>query len=95
MLLHSLSQIAPLYADPRFDAHARDRLGLVAPFLFMYLSTMDAALKACESNVFDVVLRYEELVESQFQVLDLLVRQLFPERAQQLQNPVSGVCMSV
>lgn len=87
--------------DSRFDKGAKDRLGLVAPYLFMYLSTMDAALRASKADCFNVVLRYEELVERQLDLVNLLVTRLFPERAQQLDNPVrtlagsrSGLCFS-
>jgi hypothetical protein len=81
-------QIAPLFVDPRFDKGATSRLGLVSPSLFMYLSTMDAALRASSEGCFDVVVRYEELVERQLDLLHHLVVKLFPERAQQLDNPV-------
>lgn len=86
-----LPQIAPLVNDPRFDKGAMSRLGLVSPSLLMYLSTMDAALRASSEGCFDVVVRYEELVERQLDLLHHLVVKLFPERAQQLDNPVRTV----
>lgn len=74
--------------DPRFSREAIYKLGVVAPQVMMWLSNMDAALKLQRRNIFDAILRYEELVEHKVDAAIALLEALYPDVAAKMRQQV-------
>lgn len=58
-----LWKLMPLIRDPRFPMASFKPLGAVVPFVFTWLSVMQAAIEAKEAGTIDVMIRYEDMIK--------------------------------
>jgi len=62
-LPHHLWKLLPLIRDSRFPLASFKPLGAVAPFVFTWLSVVQAAIESQEQGSIEISIRYEEMIK--------------------------------